>query len=435
MMSAKKRGSLPEHDGKRIVSLLLFAAILVLAVAIETYAVYSIFTSQVTGSCDFFPRWVCARMLFLEGKSPYSLEVTHITQRGLYEGRLAREGEDQVAFTDPIYSTYYAAPLIFLPYPSGQAVWMVLLQCAVLVSVVLGMKMYYWRPPPWLLAATCVWAVLLYNSSKAILVGQYAVVVFLMVTLGLWALWSGRDSLSGVFLALSTVKPQMVFLLIPLVLIWAALKRRWSVLIGFFSAMLFLILSGMWLVPNWIFDSISGMQRYASYTAYGSPVWVITEYYFPFLGRPANILLSVAFLGYLIWNWRQMSSWTWSELSWGTGLALIVTKFVTPRTATTNYVVLMLPLLLVFRSLSAQVPRGTLYVLVFQAASVFGFWALFAATIVTERGLNLPPENPIMYLPLPIMLFIVFVVARDSLIRPDGPVVDVVYLHFDDSII
>ena len=61
--------------------------------------------------------------------------------------------------------------------------------------------------------------------------------------------------------------------------------------------------------------------------------------------------------------------------------------------------------------------------LIFQAVSVFGFRALFATTIVTERGLNLPLENPIMYLLLPTLLFVVFVVARDRLIRSDGPLI------------
>ena len=422
-MSSQQQSNLPEHDRKYLARYLSIAVILTLTVAIETYAVYSIFTSRMPGACDLFPYWVGARAMFLEGKNPYSLEVTHTVQRALYHGRLAREGEDQFTFAYPIYSAYFAAPLIFLRYPQAQAVWLVVLQCAALVGVILGMKMYEWRPPPWLFAATCVWAVLLYNSSKAIIMGQNSVVVFLMVALALWALWSGHDSLGGVFLALSTVKPQMVFLLIPLLLIWAILKRRWSMLIGFISAMFLLAVSGMLLVPTWIFDFISGMQRYASYIAYGSPVWLITEYYFPFLGRPVNVFLSVAFLLYLIWSWRRMSSWTWAELSWGTGLALIVTKFIAPRTATINYVVLALPLLLVFRALSAQVWRGNLYVLILQAVSAFGFWALFATTIVTEKGTNLLLENPIMYLLLPTPLFVVFVVARNRLICSDDPVI------------
>lgn len=419
----RQQDNSPEHDRKRTTPLLLTAVILVLVAAIETYGVYSIFTSRITGAGDLFPRWVGARMMILEGKSPYSLEVTHTAQRGLYHGRLAREGEDQVAFAYPIYSAYFAAPLIFLRYPLAQAVWMVWLQCAVLASVMLGMKMYEWRPPPWLFAATCVWAVLLYNSSKAILVGQYAVVVFLMVTLALWSLWSRYGLLSGVFLALSTVKPQMVFLLIPLIVVWAVVKRRCSVLVGFAVAVLVLAGSGLLWAPTWIVDYVAGVLSYADYTAYGSTVWLLTEYYFPFLGPPVNIALSLALGAYLIWSWRKVSTWTWWEFCWGTGLALIVTQFVAPRTATTNYVVLMLPLLLVFRALSTQVFRGNLYVLIFQAVSVFGFWALFAATIVTERGLNLPPENPIMYLPLPIVLFVVFVVARDRLIRSDGSVI------------
>jgi hypothetical protein len=418
VVPSREHDDSPKRGGKRIISLLATGLVLVVVAGIEAYGVYSIFTSRMTGACDLYPRWMGARMMFLEGKNPYSPEVTHLTQRGLYNGRLAREGEDQVAFAYPMYSAYFAAPLVLLRYPQAQAVWLVVLQFAVLASVIVGMTMYNWRPPPWLLAATCVWAVMLYNSGKAILVGQYAVVTFLMVTLALSSLWSRRDFLAGVFLALSTVKPQMVFLVIPLILVWAVVKRRWSVPAGFSVALVALVGTGMLWVPTWVSDYVDGLLSYAGYTAYGSPVWLVCEYYLPFLGRPANIALSLALVAYLAWSWRRASAWTWPEFCWGTSLALIVTQFVAPRTATTNYVVLMLPVLLIFRALSTRFRRGNLYVLILQAISVFGFWALYAATLVTERGLNLPPENPLMYLPLPIVLFAVFVTGRDWLILP-----------------
>ena len=427
---------------------LLLVILAVVIFVLYSFAMYAAFTSKWQGGSDFFPRWSCARMLFLEGKSPYSLEATHRTQRALYDGRLAVEGEDQVTFVEPIYSLYFVAPLMLLRYAQAEAVWMVVLQFALFAILGLCMVMYGWRPPPWLAAATGVWMILNYNSGEAIIVGQLAVIVALMVVLAMCSLQSGHDLLAGVFLALSTIKPQMVFLVIPLLLLWALLKRRWNVCIGFALAMLVLVGSGWLLVPGWIFESIAGMQRYAQYTAYGGPVWLLTEYYLPVLGRLVNLLLTVALACYLLWSWlgilgiRQhgrhgnlphnpkraadrvpvtetQQGVSWPALWWGVGLALIITKFVTPRTATTNYVILYIPVLLVFCAASTQFRLGKWYVLAFEIITLVGFWVLFAATVVPERGGNLPQEDPIMYFPLPVLLLLAFALGRDWLTRTE----------------
>ena len=57
------------------------------------YGAYSLFTSQIPSGNDFYPRWRGTRALLLEGKDPYSEEVTLEIQRGMY-GRPAREDED-----------------------------------------------------------------------------------------------------------------------------------------------------------------------------------------------------------------------------------------------------------------------------------------------------------------------------------------------------
>jgi hypothetical protein len=411
----EQRHSRTRNFKKTFLSILVLAVTLVLVAGVETVGVHSVFTSRMTGASDLFPRWVGAKMMFFEGANPYSSDVTQVVQRGLYNGRLARDGEDQVAFAYPIYSAYFIVPLIFLDYPWAQAVWMVGLQFAVVAGVLLGMDVFSWRAPPWLLGVTCVWAVLFYNSGQAILLGQYSVIVFLLIALMLWCLRSNHDFLAGVFLAFSTVKPQMVFLLIPSVVIWALLKRRWSVPVNFGVTLLCLAASGLLLAPTWIADYIAGMLNYAEYTAYGSPVWLLTEHYFPFLGRPVNILLTLSLLTYWLRIWSRAASWTWEDFGWATGLTLVLTNLIALRTATANYTVLLLPLLFVFRQLSSQVVLGNLYVIIVEIVSVFGFWILFAATVVTDRGVNLSFEDPIMFMPLPVILFIVFALTRDRL--------------------
>jgi hypothetical protein len=74
------------------------------------------------------------------------------------------------------------------------------------------------------------------------------------------------------------------------------------------------------------------------------------------------------------------------------------------RTATTNYVVLLLPLALFFHALQ-RARRGVLLVLLAELGLLVGLWALFLTTVVDKF------EHPIVYLPVPFGLLAVFALA------------------------
>jgi len=96
------------------------AILLLIVYPLLAYGAYSVFTSQIPSGNDFYPRWRGTRALLLEGKDPYSEEVTLETQKGMC-GRPARGNEDQVAFAYPLYVSLFILPLAFLPYPQAQA--------------------------------------------------------------------------------------------------------------------------------------------------------------------------------------------------------------------------------------------------------------------------------------------------------------------------
>ena len=73
------------------------------------FGIYNGLTRTTLGANDFYSRWVGARALFVQGKNPYSDEVTREIQLGMY-GRLARPEEDQAAFAYPLFAAYAAAP-------------------------------------------------------------------------------------------------------------------------------------------------------------------------------------------------------------------------------------------------------------------------------------------------------------------------------------
>ncbi len=77
---------------------------------------------------------------------------------------------------------------------------------------------------------------------------------------------------------------------------------------------------------------------------------------------------------------------------------MIVTNLILVRTATTNYIIMTIPLFLLLRELAMRWRWGNLSVALFYGFSIISSWALFLATIQGDT------EHPIMYLPWPFAL-------------------------------
>ena len=93
-------------------------------------------------------------------------------------------------------------------------------------------------------------------------------------------------------------------------------------------------------------------------------------------------------------------------------MTLIVTNLVALRTATTNYVVLLMPTFIVFKTLEKRFQRrGAMLIALIELLLLVGFWLLFAVTVAGNY------EHPIMYLPLPIGLWLIFVSGKSHLTR------------------
>jgi hypothetical protein len=396
----------------RLLPMILVSVLIVVVILLDAYATYVVFTSKFPGANDFYSRWAGGRAFLIDGLNPYSDEVTRKIQLGMY-GYQAKEGADQVAFAYPMYTIYLFFPLSLIPsYPQAQALWQAILEFTLLLAVFFAFRIYRWQPKPWLLATTCFWSVLFYPGARSIILGQFAIVVFAFIALALWAVKKGKDILAGLCLALSTIKPQMVFLLIPLLLLWAIYHRHWRVVGSFIVSMTVLVLSSLLLVPTWIADFFTWVSRYPGYTAIGSPIWTLTHYFFPQLGTPVEIAISLLVLGHLLYAWRGVVNGSWLEFDWIVAMTLIVTNLIALRTATTNYVVLLMPTFIVFRTLDERFQRrGTMLIVLIELLLLVGFWVLFAATVAGNY------EHPIMYLPLPIGLWLIFVATKSYLTR------------------
>ncbi len=379
----------------------LIAGLLLTLYSLSVVGVYVTFTSKVPGANDFYPRWRGAQLFWQEGVDPYSQTATEAIQRGLY-GRLATSEEDQVLFVYPFYTVFLLRPLVGITYPWVQAIWLVTIQFSLILAIILTLKLLAWPMSPWLLALTLLWGVIFYNSTRTIILGQFAGLIYLWLVGCLLALKMERDILAGVLLTLTTIKPQMSFLLVPALLIWAVGQRRWRFVGSAAGTTAVLVAFSFLLLPTWLTSFVEQVVYYPAYTITGSPLWVITGYYFSWMGKPVEYLLIAALLLCLLWQWRQLPNLppTADHFLFIIGLTLIITNVIIVRTATTNYIIMYIPLFLVLRTVSQRVKHGTLWVALFYGGSIVFTWALFLVTIQGDL------EHPVTYLPLPLLLLL-----------------------------
>jgi len=369
--------------------ILLIILALAVFVGLDAFGLYQVFIGRVVGANDFFIPWRAIRALLLEGLDPYSVEVTHKIQLAL-EGRIFGPDEHQFAFAYPLYVAWLMAPLVALPYPVAEALWLATLQVASLGAVLLALRVYRPRSNLLLLAGLSLWSLFVYPTARALILGQLSVIVFFLLVVAIWAIHARQDALCGAALALATLKPQMVFLVIPLLLAWAWHLKRWRVLTGFAATLAVLLVSSLILMPTWPLAFARSLTEYVRYTDVGSPVEIGVTLLWPGAQAIAGLLsvVLIAYLGFVAWREARAG---WPRWDWLVGLALAITSLVAVRTATTNQVVLLVPLFYWLRQTSR-----TWSIVVLLSLLVVP-WLLFAPTQPYKGW-----EPSVVYLPWPL---------------------------------
>jgi hypothetical protein len=214
-------------------------------------------------------------------------------------------------------------------------------------------------------------------------------------------------------LVIATIKPTLVYLVVPAMVFWALFSGRRRFVLGFASALGVCLLSSTLLLPSWITDWIGRVSSYRSYTVGQSPVWLLAHNYIPTLGRTGEWALSLGLLAVLIavW-WRTLrASHSAGEFLWALSVTLVISNLVVPRSATTNYVLLLLPILWLVAALDRSGRKGKVIAGLVLIVLFVGQWWLHLATVVGTQ------EQPVVFLPLPILVGIALWMGRDRLLH------------------
>ena len=389
----------------------LAGLLILLVLIIYTWGTWQYFTKPIPGGNDFLTHYAAWEAYIKYGHSPYSDEAGLYTQKEIY-GRPARPGEDQNRMIYPFYSGLIHAPFVWIDYPLSRAIFMTILQFALLVGVVMTMDFVKWKPPVWLLAVVLLWSLLYYPHSRGVILGQFAIFGFFSLAACLFLLKRDQDLWAGAVLVLSTMKPTLVFLLIPYMMIWSITQRRWKFFWGFIITLVVLVIGSFLFLPTWMSEWVGRIFRYSGYTVGQSPVWLLTHSALRSLGTAGEIFITTILMIGMIWVWwlafrRDGKFW----FLWSLGITLVVSNLIVPRSATTNYVLMLVPILWIFAALDRTQDWGRPTLIMAMLVSMLGLWWLHYVTVVGNQ------EQPVMFIPSPFILGVILLVGYRWLIR------------------
>jgi len=399
----------------------ILAAILLLVLGANVVVTHQVLTAPYPGHNDFMSRWEGARSYWRDGLDPYGDQASANIQQRIY-GRMATPEEDPGYFAYPFYTVFLLWPLVFVPYAWAAAIWMVALEVCLIAALLLLFDLYRWHPQPGLWAALLFWAIVNYYAARGLFLGQPGHLVYLCQVLALWGLARRRDRLAGGTLALSTIKPQMGFLLVPFLLLLGLTLRRWRFVGAFLATFGMLMGASFLLLPSWLGEWIEQVRLYPSYTAIGAPVWIVTDYYLGLgnVGEWGVTALLWTFLGWAWYTvlWRRRLEW----LDWTVMLTLTVTHLSAVRTATPHFVVFTIPLVFYLKQLAQRGRGGRRWIALILVGTLILPWAHFVLTVEGRF------EHPTVYLPVPFGVLLALWLTRrqwqqtPSVLAPEGKV-------------
>ena len=383
------------------------------------------YVRQNPGGNDFLVHWMGTRSFLVDGISPYSDQTALRIQTFAY-GRPAQKGEHQLRVAYPFYSIIVFFPFaLFSDFSTARALWMTVLEVALLGLAFLSIRLANWKPSFLMLVFYTLFSILWYHSVRPLINGNAVILVALAIVGALLAIRSGADELAGVLLAFTTIKPQVVLIFLIFVILWAIINRRWRLIAWLFGTMVILVAIATFLMPDWILQNIHEVLIYPSYNPPGTPGAALATL-FPAMGQRLGYALTGVIIVILLFEWISGRNADFRGFVWMACLTLVASQWSGIQTDPGNFLVCFPAFALIFALIDERYRKmGWLISTLIMLFVGIGLWALFIKTVDYSSGQ--PLQSPIMFFPLPAILFILLFWVRWWAFHPVSNWFDLVY--------
>ncbi len=370
---------------------------------------------------DLYPRWVGAKELLLNGRNPYSPEVSHEIQLAYYGhpveqnyDKPASEVLDEQRFAYPVYIVFLLAPTVNVDFAKLQAWTPLVLGAFTALSIFLWLGVLRWKPSFWVIVTLELLVLSSPQVAQGLRLRQLGLFAAFLLAFATWCIVRNRLLVGGILLAVATIKPQLTVLPLFWFLIWALgdWRKRWHLAAGFGVTLGLLAGAGDVLVPGWVRYFLTGLEAYPKYFPTGAQS-IVRVIFGNWIGAIVSIFAVIVLAGY---GWKQRRTHAETPEFWQTlSLFFIGATAVMPLLPPYNQVLLLLPLLSIIPQWDA-LPRW--------ARTGFGFSLAWPSLVMIAmllyppnlQSLGRTPLLPSVLLPLIpfVVLWITFILSRSS---------------------
>ncbi len=365
-------------------------------------------------------RWNGARAFLFESVEPYSTTIAERVQQIVY-GRNAFSSEYGYVLNDPFYIVMLYTPLaLFSDFSLARGIWMLFAEAALVGSVVFAVKLSEWEPPRWLYISLIVFALLSFYSLNSLISNSPSIFLLFFFLSILLALRSFNDELAGALLLLTAYQWEVGALFIIFIVVGVIANKRWKVFGGFGMSLFVLLVVSFLSYSGWGLPYIRAVLS-DWYDGININLNSYLSFWFPDSQMPLASIIALV-LGVIVFlEWLGALRSNFRRIVWAASLSLAVTPLLGFAIFESNYVVLILPLVVVIalaseRWHSRRIPAS---ILILSIAFATPFILFFLQTRYIER---IYPD--LLTLLPPIITIIALYWTRWQVIRSSRPLFD-----------
>jgi len=279
--------------------------------------------------------WEAMRSMVVQGEDPYA------HWQLLYAWTI----HDGGTLTPQIYPLHTAV-VFFLPlalirdFMAARALAMVGLWLAWAFAAWYAARAFGWRGGRLLGTAVFLFGVSWFFSVEAWLRADVIGLVLALEVFTLASLTRRHDRLAGVWLALTLIKPLLVWPAAVFLLFWAVSRRRWGVWLGFWGTTAVLFAFSWWLLPGWPLKAVQLALQFPGQDIIHRMIAAAA----PGIGRHLGWLLMALLVGFVLLEWSISWGKPTSRAVWMVALTLWGSLWWSGRVAVADHVLLLIPL-------------------------------------------------------------------------------------------
>lgn len=326
-------------------------------------------------------RWSGVRAFLFESAGPYSTEIARDVQQVVY-GRDAFATEYRYVLNDPFYILLLYTPLALIPdFSVARGIWMLFAELALFISVLFSYRLSEWQPPRGLNVILIGFGLLSFFSLNALVTASPVIFLNFLYLGVLLALRSFSDELAGGLLFLCAYQWEVGGLFFLFITLFVIGNRRWGVLAGFGMSLIVFVIVSFLIDSDWGLPYIRGALSNLLQGA-GFSLGVILSGWFPEARFPLGGLVSIFLMAVVFIESLGAVDAPFRRVAWTASLALAAMPLVGLGMFPSNYVVLLLPLILVVSLVWERWLRRRLIavILILFAALFVPFW-LYLETV------------------------------------------------------